>query len=261
MSKSSIASAQFDFAMDCQSQPVCGKMSLEYSAQETTRSGASSRALWALLSLSELQNGQARVLPLDQSDGLPGGLSMPNISAYPNDATVCSLSDVLETGPIPRRFYLSSRACAGILRRAERRGKKLPTQLEEALRAVASPRRWTNEPDEAAKPALPPSADLAPTLTSNVEHAGDCAPCTVTEQQEKDTLWNMSRMAVRRLTPTECCRLQGFPDAYLDIAYRGKPACDGPKYKALGNSFAVPVIHWLGKRLKAYGSSVECANG
>lgn len=55
--------------------------------------------------------------------------------------------------------------------------------------------------------------------------------------------------AVRRLTPRECCRLQGFPDDYLDIIYRGKPAADGPKYKALGNSFAVPVVHWIGKRI------------
>jgi len=57
-------------------------------------------------------------------------------------------------------------------------------------------------------------------------------------------------MAVRRLTPTECARLQGFPDDYLDIMYRGKPAADGPKYKALGNSFAVPVVRWIGRRIQ-----------
>lgn len=56
-------------------------------------------------------------------------------------------------------------------------------------------------------------------------------------------------MQVRRLTPLECCRLQGFPDDYLDITYRGKPAADGPKYKALGNSMAVPVVRWLGERI------------
>ena len=54
---------------------------------------------------------------------------------------------------------------------------------------------------------------------------------------------------VRRLTPKECARLQGFPDDYLDIPYRGKPAADGPKYKALGNSFAVPVVRWIGQRI------------
>lgn len=55
--------------------------------------------------------------------------------------------------------------------------------------------------------------------------------------------------AVRRLTPTECCRLQGFPDTYLDIEYRGKPAADGPKYRALGNSMAVPCMRWIGRRI------------
>jgi hypothetical protein len=57
--------------------------------------------------------------------------------------------------------------------------------------------------------------------------------------------------AVRRLTPTECARLQGFPDDYLDIEFRGKPATDGPKYKALGNSFATPVVRWIGERIAA----------
>jgi DNA (cytosine-5)-methyltransferase 1 len=56
--------------------------------------------------------------------------------------------------------------------------------------------------------------------------------------------------AVRRLTPVECCRLQGFPDNYLDIEYRGKPTADGPKYRALGNSMAVPVMRWIGRRIQ-----------
>jgi DNA (cytosine-5)-methyltransferase 1 len=59
----------------------------------------------------------------------------------------------------------------------------------------------------------------------------------------------LHRMSVRRLTPRECERLQGFPDDYLDIQYRGKPAADGPKYRALGNSFAVPVVRWIGQRI------------
>jgi DNA (cytosine-5)-methyltransferase 1 len=61
----------------------------------------------------------------------------------------------------------------------------------------------------------------------------------------------MTGMQVRRLTPTECCRLQGFPDDYLDITYRGKPAADGPKYKALGNSWAVTVVNYIGQRIQA----------
>ena len=64
---------------------------------------------------------------------------MPNISDWHNAANVSSLSGVLETGSIPQRFFLSSRACAGILRRAEKRGKKLPEQLQRALESVATP--------------------------------------------------------------------------------------------------------------------------
>ena len=57
--------------------------------------------------------------------------------------------------------------------------------------------------------------------------------------------------AVRRLTPTECERLQGFPDGYTDIPWRGNTnAPDGPRYKALGNSMAVPCMRWLGERIQ-----------
>jgi hypothetical protein len=61
---------------------------------------------------------------------------MPNISEWPNDAAVCSLSQVLETSVHPR-FFLSAKACEGILRRAEKRGKKLPEPLHNALSRVA----------------------------------------------------------------------------------------------------------------------------
>jgi len=59
------------------------------------------------------------------------------------------------------------------------------------------------------------------------------------------------QMAVRRLTPRECERLQGFPDDYTRVEYRGKLAADGPRYKSLGNSMAVPVMRWLGQRIAA----------
>jgi DNA (cytosine-5)-methyltransferase 1 len=55
--------------------------------------------------------------------------------------------------------------------------------------------------------------------------------------------------AVRRLTPRECERLQGFPDDHTLIPWRGKMAPDGPRYKALGNSMAVPVMRWIGERI------------
>lgn len=59
-----------------------------------------------------------------------------------------------------------------------------------------------------------------------------------------------TNMRVRRLTPTECERLQGFPDGYTDVPWRGKRATDGPRYKALGNSWAVPTVQWIGRRIE-----------
>jgi DNA (cytosine-5)-methyltransferase 1 len=59
-------------------------------------------------------------------------------------------------------------------------------------------------------------------------------------------------MQVRRLTPVECERLQGFPDNFTNVPWRGKAeAPDGPRYKALGNSMAVPVMRWIGERINA----------
>jgi len=64
------------------------------------------------------------------------------------------------------------------------------------------------------------------------------------------SLFAAQAMAVRRLTPVECERLQGFPDGYTNIKAKGKPTPDGPRYKALGNSWAVPVVRWIGARIQ-----------
>jgi DNA (cytosine-5)-methyltransferase 1 len=85
--------------------------------------------------------------------------------------------------------------------------------------------------------------DLSPTLRAgghNESHANAGVMPAV-----------MQGWRVRRLTPRECERLQGFPDDYTAIPYRGKPAADGPRYKALGNSMAVPVMRWIGERIAA----------
>jgi DNA (cytosine-5)-methyltransferase 1 len=67
---------------------------------------------------------------------------------------------------------------------------------------------------------------------------------------KNQTMACMTAMQVRRLSPKECERLQGFPDNYTDIKLKGKPTPDGPRYKALGNSMAVPVMAWIGKRIQ-----------
>jgi DNA (cytosine-5)-methyltransferase 1 len=89
---------------------------------------------------------------------------------------------------------------------------------------------WSNE--------LTASTDIAGTLQRGGE--GGRVDGVMTPQ-----------MAVRRLTPRECERLQGFPDDYTLVEYRGKLAADGPRYKALGNSMAVPVMRWIGQRIAA----------
>jgi len=69
----------------------------------------------------------------------------------------------------------------------------------------------------------------------------------------------LTPMAVRRLTPVECERLQGFPDNWSRISWKGKPeenCVDGPRYKACGNSMAVPVMRWIGERIAAVDATL-----
>ena len=74
-----------------------------------------------------------------QSSGMGSHIGCLTLSTseWPSDASVCSLSDTLEIGDLPQRYFLSATACKGILRRAEKRGKQLPPALEQALQAVA----------------------------------------------------------------------------------------------------------------------------
>lgn len=96
--------------------------------------------------------------------------------------------------------------------------------------------------DQAARAAV--DCDLAGTL-----HVGGGVPMVACCEAPSDP---GPAFPVRRLTPRECERLQGFPDDWTRVPYRGKPAeeCpDGPRYKAVGNSMAVPVMRWIGRRI------------
>jgi DNA (cytosine-5)-methyltransferase 1 len=82
----------------------------------------------------------------------------------------------------------------------------------------------------------------------------ELSPTLRKEMGDNQVAVSDNRMAVRRLSPRECERLQGFPDDHTMIPWRNKPAdqCpDGPRYKALGNSMAVPCMAWIGKRIDA----------
>jgi len=80
--------------------------------------------------------------------GSPTEFATLSSTEWPSDAAVCSLSDVLETGAVPPQFFLSTTACRGILRRAEKRGKELPPKLYQALLQVAGEFHEQEKPEE-----------------------------------------------------------------------------------------------------------------
>jgi hypothetical protein len=130
----------FDALKESQPQSFSGRTCQEFSTQRTTPSDA----FWQDLPVKSYHysrqggSGQTRVVCLVPKEQSRGAYLMPNISEWPNDADVCSLSQVLETTSIPQRFFLSGKACAGILRRAEKRGKQLPAALHSALETAAT---------------------------------------------------------------------------------------------------------------------------
>ncbi|HGV3853576.1 TPA: Dam family site-specific DNA-(adenine-N6)-methyltransferase [Escherichia coli] len=107
---------------------------------------------------------------------------------------------------------------------------------EAPIAAYGIPGNWIGRAPENGGNATEPMHDVAPCLTVADRHGVAMS------------------MSVRRLTPIECERLQGFPDNHTLIGWRGKDAdeCpDGPRYKAIGNSMAVPVMRWIGERIAA----------
>jgi DNA (cytosine-5)-methyltransferase 1 len=120
--------------------------------------------------------------------------------------------------------------------------------------------------DRNSREERPPSKVNAPSATDRALDAGrgyrmlgfghyadDDRASTLKQRDYKDAtdLVVTVEGKVRRLTPREHERLQGFPDDWTNIPWRGKPAPDGHRYKAMGNSFAVPVVRWIGQRLDA----------
>jgi DNA (cytosine-5)-methyltransferase 1 len=90
---------------------------------------------------------------------------------------------------------------------------------------------------------------IAGTIGTNADCASGGAPMVAFTSKDYG-----ADAAVRRLTPRECERLQGFPDDFTLVPYRGKPAADGPRYRAIGNSMAVPVMKWIGERIQMVNS-------
>lgn len=105
------------------------------------------------------------------------------------------------------------------------------------------PANWIGRAEINGGNGVQPSANLSPTLTKSDRHAVAFA--------------NGLHAHVRRLTPLECERLQGFPDGYTAVHFNGKPASDAVRYAALGNSMAVPVMRWIARRVQML---LECRN-
>lgn len=243
-----------------------------------------------------------------EMDGLWLGDSLTaNIGECPREENESLLSWILQADA-PERYYLSAKACKGILTRASRRGKKLPELLRTALlemiewqqiRASVLPEMQLTDDMVGTLRANAKGHDpivfdargngdgrIVPTITGDhesritdytaiaVEHAGCLTPWDVqsrrifSEYGKWPALYSGEggghgyvftlRWIVRRLTPMECERLQGYPDGWTDIGEwadtKGKKhkAADSPRYKALGNSIALPQWFWIVQKMKPY---------
>ncbi len=140
---------------------------------------------------------------------------------------------------VPARAYNVTYCDANGKRKDRPNGGMYVNETEQSKTVTAGGDRSTYiafEPGSIARNAGP--TDLRETCSTLRAEMGDNQPAVLAD------------MAVRRLTPRECERLQGFPDDYTLIPYRGKPAADGPRYKALGNSMHTGTMRWLGERIK-----------
>ncbi len=124
---------------------LCGESEPLTPARCPTRAKATSGGGGRKLGFKHLV-GESLVWSLDPREQSSGVASTPNFSVWHNLANGCSLSQVLETS-VSTKYYLSSRACAGILRRAEKRGKELPALLKRALEGVAGNKTNTTSKD------------------------------------------------------------------------------------------------------------------
>lgn len=308
----------------------------ETSRQSSKRSSASQSRKPPILKClkKDGQLGGAATMKWEDDGAWLGECMTRNTGEYPNAAVESRLSQILEATP-PVKYSLSAKACQGILRRAERRGKDLPEPLKTVLLMQSENAEcgW-NKPSVVVPAVLclndqggnvmgvshdvsgtlraqehghqPTVLDMshacdvirdcgevAPSLQARMGMGGNQVPLTYQMQgfgdyhagevasscKQRDfkdstdlvcavaksnggTSYNLQNtvrtgMIVRRLTPMECERLQGYPDGWTDIGEwmdsKGKRRkdADSPRYKALGNSIALPFWDFLAKRISA----------
>jgi DNA (cytosine-5)-methyltransferase 1 len=120
------------------------------------------------------------------------------------------------------------------------KGQMLPEKNRFPVVAVGE--RWSSRPTATKTETVLP----AESITQSARVLGRLRTTGMSAAKPE---CDSGRVLLRRVTPREVERLQGFPDDWTATTYRGKPAADGPRYKALGNSMAVNVMRWIGKRI------------
>lgn len=207
----------------------------------------------------DLRTGNGTLAGVSWETGIPslGGYSTQNFGECPSVVEESGLSQILEAN-VPLKYYLSARACEGVLRRAERRGKELPEILEIALKQQIE--RWekygTPFPkfakdiceklyySQVAYDKYVETTKSSPLKAMGGNYGGGsetlvCAGFHSQAGKSAGISFNSEEKiiyVVRRLTPLECCRLQGMPDWWCkDI-----PHSDAQEYKMWGNGMALP---------------------
>lgn len=179
-----------------------------------------------------------------------GAYLMRSSSEWPKDAVVSFLSDILEPAP-PLGILIEPESLRGDF---ESSAEKRANLAKEAGR---SPCSAGFEPITMAD--LNANTAIGYDMVGTLKVGGD-APSVCYCERAGGGKRALASETVRRLTPRECERLQGFPSNWTKIPYRGKSLdeCpDGPRYKAIGNSMAVPVMRWIFKRIEAYAAGVS----
>ena len=125
----------------------------------------------------------------------------------------------------------------------------------DATEDMAPTLRAGGHADSHANAGVPPAVTVALRGReggATAEVGGEVATALRASRGGGDKPHVLHTMAVRRLLPSECESLQGFLPGHTDVPYRNRPAADGPRYKAIGNSMAVPVMRWIGNRIQRH---------
>lgn len=185
---------------------------------------------------------RAQIEPLRHVANQTTGFQSPSVVASTGHVAHC-----LNAGGMGRQDYETETLIAFALRGRE--GGAMPEVEGDGTRAGALRAASGGSSRDYVAFNLSPSTDNV--LTATPTDASNALTAQGEARKNGNGLHLAERSAVRRLTPRECERLQGFPDDYTLVPHRGKPAADGPRYKALGNSMAVPVMRWIGERIQA----------